>query len=215
MKTFPLTWPEGWKRTAPNNRKEARFHSTNFSCDNENLYRTKTELTIAVGTQRILSELRAFGVREGDSIISTNLILRLDGLPRSNQMEPADPGASVYWKAPGDKITKVMAIDLYNRVADNLGAIAATLSAMRSIDRHGGAQILERAFLGFTALPEPKNWRKVLGIENGTVPIYLVRTRFKYLAMQAHPDHGGTHEAMAELNLAMEAAERELKDINL
>ena len=38
-----------------------------------------------------------------------------------------------------------MAIDAYTRTADNLAAVAATLEAMRAIERHGGAQILERA----------------------------------------------------------------------
>ena len=78
---------------------------------------------------------------EGDSIISTNLKLRLDGLPRSDQKEPDDPGVAVYWQRLS-KPKKVMAIDLYDRIADNLAAIGATLNAMRAIERHGGALIL-------------------------------------------------------------------------
>jgi len=46
-----------------------------------------------------------------------------------------------------------MAIDIYDTVAGNLAAVAATLDAMRAIERHGGAQILKRAFQGFKALP--------------------------------------------------------------
>jgi hypothetical protein len=53
------------------------------------------------------------------------------------------------------------------RAADNLAAIAATLEAMRAIDRHGGATILNRAFTGFTALPPPADCWKELGVNRG------------------------------------------------
>jgi hypothetical protein len=67
-----------------------------------------------------------------------------------------------------------MAIDQYDRVEHNLAAIAATLDAMRAIKRHGGAEILDRAFTGFTALPAPmaggKPWRQVLGFDLDYTP---------------------------------------------
>lgn len=211
MQRYPLTWPEGWKRTKDGARMEARFHSTTQKKANygDHYYREKTELTISVAVGRVLNELRTFGVLEGDSIISTNLVLRLDGLPRSDQRDPADPGVAVYWTRPDDKTTKVMAIDLYDRVADNLAAVAATLSAMRAIERHGGAQILERAFTGFTALPEPRDWRKVLEVSE-RASLGDAKDKFRVLAKKAHPDLGGSHNAMAELNWAIEMAEKEL-----
>ena len=52
------------------------------------------------------------------------------------------------------------------QVEESLAAIAATLDAMRAIERHGGARVLERAFTGFTAVPAPdarKHWREVFG----------------------------------------------------
>ncbi|KVD37855.1 hypothetical protein WJ41_22830 [Burkholderia ubonensis] len=60
-------------------------------------------------------------------------------------------GVAVYWETRAGA-RRVMAIDQYTRVADNLAAVAATLDAMRAIERHGGARILERAFTGFAAL---------------------------------------------------------------
>lgn len=116
---------------------------------------------------------------------------------------------AVYWKTNSDKQTKVIAIDLYDRVADNLAAIAATLAAMRAKERHGGAMILERAFLGFTALPVPKKWREVLGVSGVTTPLEI-KAIYRGLALKAHPDKGGSHEAMAELNRAYQEAEKEL-----
>ena len=96
-----------------------------------------------------------------DSIVSTNLKLNLAGLPRGDQGEPSDPGVAVYFQKKSGPM-RVIAIDAYRRVRDNLAAIAATLEAMQAIERHGGAQILERAFTGFDALPAPKKWWDIL-----------------------------------------------------
>lgn len=208
MTRYPLAWPAGWKRTAPSARTRARFnkrvaHSWGMG---------KGEVTISEGTRRVIEELRAFGVLEGDAIISTNLKIRLDGLPRGDQREPDDPGVAVYWQRPGDRTHKVMAIDRYDRIADNLAAIAATLDAMRAIERHGGAVILDRAFTGFEALPAPNDWRQVMSIAQLDGPITLERVRHQYrtLCKLRHPDAGGSEAAMAELNRAWEEAQREL-----
>ncbi|WP_249183503.1 hypothetical protein [Burkholderia cenocepacia] len=62
---------------------------------------------------------------------------------------------------------RVMAIDQYAWIADNLAAVAATRDAMRGIERRGGARILERAFTGFATLAAPgraRHWREVIGM---------------------------------------------------
>lgn len=211
MQKYPLTWPANWKRTT--NRVRARFNKKvyqSYSTPNSGGYYRSSEVSIHEGVKRVLSELQSFGVLEGDAIISTNLRVRLDGLPRGDQKEPDDPGVAVYWQREGDKTHKVMAIDMYDRVADNLAAIAATLNAMRAIERHGGAVILERAFTGFDALPSPNDWRHVLGFEQ-TPTIEQARERYKRLAKSRHPDAGGSEASMKELNAAWESAQRELE----
>ena len=82
-----------------------------------------------------------------------------------------------------------MAIDRYHRVADNLAAIAATIEAMRAIERHGGAEILNRAFTGFTAIEDQsKPWHMVLG-----VPAHAstddVRLAYRRKRSAFHPDN--------------------------
>jgi hypothetical protein len=214
MTRYPLTWPDGWKRTqcrqsARFNQKRTKYHQDVHDKTKTVASRSTESVTISEATQRVLKQLHAFGVEEGDSIISTNLIVRLDGLPRSDQKEPDDPGVAIYWKMGNDPQHKVMAIDLYDRAADNLAAIAATLDAMRAIERHGGALILERAFTGFIALPSPNDWRHVLGFEK-TPSFDEAKDRFRKLAIQNHSDTGGSDTRMAELNGAWEAAQREL-----
>jgi len=215
MTKYPLTWPTGWKRTQAYSRTRAKFSkATTKYHDNPNdttqnhSYKVRGQVTIAEGAGRVLKSLEMLGA-VGEAIISTNLHLKLDGLPRSGQQEPADPGVAVYWKTRTAKQHKVMAIDRYDRVADNLAAIAATLEAMRAIERHGGAVILERAFTGFEALPSPNDWRHVMGFEN-TPTLEQAKDRYRQLAQSRHPDRGGHENAMQELNRAYDDAKREL-----
>ncbi|WP_454871733.1 hypothetical protein [Paraburkholderia xenovorans] len=197
---YPLQWPEGWPRTKSYLQKNVRFkHDGRW-------------ITVFAACDRVLVELDRLGIKRDDIVISTNLKTRLDGMPRSDQREPDDHGAAVYWET-SKGVRRVMAIDRYETVADNIAAIAATLEAMRAIDRHGGAQILDRAFTGFSALPPPaaaRHWREVIGVPSTVRDMPSVRIAFRRRAAEVHPDKGGTHEAMAELNVALAAAEREL-----
>jgi hypothetical protein len=212
---FPLQWPTGWKRTPSGERGYARFGKASRH-SNHSGWTPGRNLTIAEGVERVRQQLSMMRVRDHDLVISTNLTLRLDGWPRSDQKEPADPGVAVYWRDGADM--RCMAIDRYARVADNLAAIAATLDAMRAIERHGGAEILDRAFTGFAALPAPtsaRSWRDVLDVPEGSGnrADQLARARMHYRASAAanHPDKGGDPAVMAEFNVAWEAAQRELQ----
>jgi hypothetical protein len=215
MTNYPLAWPNGWKRTKPGQRRSAKFSKriqrSSGTGETYQSWSNKSEVTISEGTKRVLEQLRSMGVREGDAIISTDLKVRLDGLPYSSQKEPENPGVAVYWKKGKEADHKVIAIDLYTRIADNLAAIAATLGAMRAIERHGGAVIMERAFSGFLSLPAPNTWRAVMGYqEDAGVSLDRARADYRDLSKQRHPDCGGSDAAMAELNWAMAEAEKEL-----
>jgi hypothetical protein len=212
-KSFPLSWPEGWKRTK--SRTQAAFNKTRdvrYDGQGQAVYQGKTRLSVADAVHRVLSQLDLMGIRDDDCIISTNVPLRLDGMPRSDS-EPSDPGVAVYWQKKNQPSMRCMAIDRYTRVADNLAAVAATLDAMRAIERHGGAEILNRAFLGFAALPETASqpWREVLGIKSGTVPTPdVIQSRYRDLVKLHHPDVGGKAEDFQRIVQARDAALMEL-----
>lgn len=193
---YPLAWAEGWKRMKSYQRKTATFS------------RHGKALTVFDGVQRVLDELERLGVHQDDVIVSTNLQTRLDGLPRSNQARPADPGVCVYWRKSPKEPMRCMAVDRYDEVQDNLAAVAATLEAMRSIERHGGAAILDRAFTGFAALPAPaagrRDWWVVLGVPETAGPVEI-RAAHRGLAQAHHPDRGGDAARMAEVNAARDA----------
>ncbi len=195
---FPLQWPEGWKRTQGHRRKDAQFKTHG------------RDLTVTDGVERVLGELERLSVRQDDVIVSTNVRTRLDGLPRSGEPKPSDPGVCVYWQKNDKEPMRCMAVDQYTEVADNLAAIAATLAAMRAIERHGGAAILDRAFTGFTALPPPtagrRDWWTVLGLQQSATP-HQIEQAHRELRSRWHPDRPGGDEArMAEINAARDQA---------
>jgi hypothetical protein len=193
---YPLCWPAGWKRET--DRIEAKFTSY------------KQKLSIAQGVRRLVAELRRMGIDEESIIISTNIKPRIDGMPSGNANEPRDPGAAVYWKDKKTGMPLSMAIDLYDRVTDNLAALAATIKAMRAIERHGGAEILERAFQGFQALPEPEQWWKVLGFDLAPKTRQEAEDAYRSLAKTQHPDAGGDAGKFSRIASAIGQARRAL-----
>lgn len=202
---YPLCWPPSWRRAK--SRVRAQFKRTEKA---EGSYPRHFQLTVPQGFERIQAELDRMGVNAEDVIVSTNVVLNLSGAPHGGRAEPSDPGVAVYWTLKGKK--QCMAIDRYDRVADNLAAVAATLEALRAIERHGGGAILERAFMGFAQLPAAiitqRPWRDVFGFgPNDQANARDVETRFRVLAHKLHPDkNGGSHDSMTELNAARAAA---------
>jgi hypothetical protein len=208
---YPLCWPANWKRTTT--RTRAQFGRVKTGYDQTNSVRVnqgKGRLSMQDAIQRIAYELERFGVPEENVIISTNVPLNLSGVPRGDRGEPSDPGVAVYWKLKGK--AQCMAIDRYDRVADNLAAVAATMEALRAIERHGGGSILERAFIGFAQLPASTAvpWREVFGFGLSTPTVEMVEKKYRALSQIQHPDKGGTHEGQSALNAARVAALAEL-----
>lgn len=204
---FPLAWPPGWKRTPV--RAEGNFRTGSSPASSK-------PITISQATQRLRLELGRMGVHERNGlIVSSNLQLRQDGLPYSDQRKPADPGAAAYWSDPWTKAPRCMAIDRYTKVEMNIAALAATIEAMRAIERHGGAIVLERAFTGFTALPAPivagmkRDWWVVLDCSPNSGR-EAIEYSYRRLASKHHPDRaGGDVAKMAELNQARDDALKE------
>jgi len=181
MEAYPLQWPPCWPRN--NCQENSRFG----------------DLTIAKGTKELLDELRKMGASE--IIISTNLRLKMDGLPYSNQKQPDDCGVAVYFKLK--RQPQCFPCDRWSSIQDNMRAIAKTIDALRGISRWGAEQMVNAAFTGFKALPPAKkNWWEVLGVQKDA-DRQQVESAFNKLAMKFHPDHGGNHTQMAELNAAM------------
>lgn len=202
---YPLVWPDGWPRLSSHSRAAAKFGTVRSGS-------AKRQLSVADAVARVRDELGRMGVSDDDLVVSTNMPLRLDGWPRSDSAAPSDPGAAVYWREPKnrDKPARCMAIDRYERVADNLAAIAATLEAFRAIERHGGAAILDRAFTGFVAIEnQSKPWPQVLGVQPGASNDEVLEA-YRRRRAATHPDRdGGDAEAFQRVQEAYETFSKE------
>lgn len=209
---YPLSWPSAWKRTPAGQRKRAKFSKGSTSNVNGFSHRSSNSLTVPQGLDRLKSELSRLGGR--NAIISTNVELNSYGEPRGGRREPQDPGVAVYFKLNGKD--RVLACDHWDRTADNLASVAAHIECLRGIDRYG-VGTLDQAFAGYDALPPPSAhnrppWRKIFGIpEDMPATPSAVQGFYRDLAKKFHPDQpGGSHEAMAQLNEARDAALQEL-----
>jgi len=205
---YPLAWPLGWTRTPTSERRRAEFGKTQRVAQGDRIIEKRRALSVAEAAQRLETEIdRLDGA---GAILSTNLRLRLDGVPRVEGREPLDVGAAVYFTLKGQAIC--LACDRWDRVADNVAALAQHIDALRRIERYGVGKI-EQAFRGYLALPPMVSgveWWTVLGVSpNATLDD--VEEAFRRRARDAHPDRGGSVETMARLNEAREAARRALR----
>lgn len=206
---WPLSWPEGWKRTTT--RQPARF-ATRAKGD-AGAFRPLRDISIADAVGRLDGELRRLGVIDGDWLMSSNVKVKYNGQPYSDRDAGpiSDPGVAVYFRLLGKDL--VLACDKWLRVADNIAAIAAHVEAMRGIDRYGVGSV-EQAFMGYAALPaKGSTWRTTLGFApDQTVTIPEIEQAFRARARTAHPDAaGGSHDAMASLTAAKAEGLHELK----
>ncbi len=148
---YPLTWPDGWVRTEPTDQKRSAYKA----------------ITVDGVRIDVLESLRKMGVRRHDVVLSTNLPLRKDGEPYGDARCIGSTGVAVYWMR-ADK-PQVMACDRWAKVGENLRAVWHALEALRSLERCGASQILERAFMGFAALPVAGRVRPPFNIIFGAI----------------------------------------------
>jgi hypothetical protein len=190
---FPLQWPDGWPRTSLYKRGSSRFGKN-----------------LGLGEiKKLQAELRLLGGR--NVVISSNIPLRNDGLPYASQAGKRydDPGVAIYFRLKDKPLS--MARDRYVTPWENIRSLTLTINAIRSIERHGGSTMMERAFSGFAAIAPPdwkKPWREVFGVK----PEWRgdIAALYKEKARNRHPDVGGDDMLMAELNVAYQEAKREL-----
>lgn len=189
---FPLQWPHGRPRVG-------------------RVERSRFNVTFAQARDELFRELALMGARL--VVLSTNVELRLDGLPYAGKGEPDDGGVAVYFECKGRPMC--FACDRWNRVKDNIQAVRHTVGALRGLERWGTGDMVQAAFSGFVALPPPGgDWRAVLGVEGLDCSIPAValagaEAAYRTKAKDAHPDSGGTAEEMARLNGAIEQARAE------
>lgn len=193
IESYPLYWPDGWKRTSYYQRKQNNQFIKSF----------------AVARDQLLHEVSMLGGR--NVILSTNIPLRNDGLPYANFREPEDPGVAIYFNYKDRPMC--FACDKYRYTRENIRAISLTIGALRGIERWGASDMMERAFRGFAAIEDKSNsWRDVLGFKPDERPTAdEIDARFREQVKIHHPDSGGDARKFQLIISAREQARKALE----
>jgi hypothetical protein len=202
---YPIDWPAGWPRTPVFGREAPRFRPS-FAEDRD-------------------AVIHRLNKRGSNVVITSNLPTRKDGIPYSDR-RVEDPGIAVWWVERGAE--KVLACDRWNNIVHNMHAVRLTIDALAGINRWGAAEIVARAFSGFTALPPGTpapppvvtvDWQAEFDVDLGKLAelglanlevLAMVEKRFRARMMEQHPDKGGSTAIAADLNAAMAAAREQL-----
>lgn len=148
-------------------------------------------------------------------MLSTNVRTKLNGEPYSQQSQPTDTGAACYFELNKKPVS--LACDKWDRVEDNVWAIAKHIEALRGQERWG-VGTMEQAFRGYMALPgigesSASEWWKTLGVTINASP-EQVKEAYRILVKKHHPDKGGDPEFFNRVQRAMENWERGQREKN-
>jgi hypothetical protein len=222
VEPYPLSWPHHWPRTRMHKRRDSKFAKHSFGQIRDGL----------------LAELRRMGVRR--VTLTTDIPVRADGLPYSGRREPDDPGAAVYFqwrgepyviacdnyrrvwenvKAIGKTVEAMRAIERHG-ASQLLERAVAGFSALPPGEGSNGESRPREA------------WWDVLGLASKTVSgmggadlakiaaspdhplrpslLGIAETMYRSKVKAAHPDRGGSTEAMTRLNGAIAQAREQL-----
>jgi hypothetical protein len=181
----PLAWPVQRPRTR---RPEAAA------------FRQRGKLVLfEQGVQRVVLEL--------SRVTATNVTITSNKAPRGFSWLglSEDTGAAVYFRLNGNP--HCLSCDRWDRIADNLCAIAKHCEAIRGQVRWGVAD-LTQIFAGFKELPAPaaqKPWWTVLGFAQRPASRAEIVVKYHELARLHHPDKDtGNVALMQEINAAYE-----------
>lgn len=177
---YPLAWPIG----RPRSRSQQR---------------SQFKVSHDVALRDLSFEVERLG--GSNMVITTNVELRLDGLPRAGRGTPMDRGVAVYFEYK--KKPMCFACDRWESITENIRAIGQTVGALRGIERWGTGSMIEQAMQGFTALPAPEQAWQVLGVKHDASR-QEIEAAHRRLASEFHPDRysGDAGEKMARINRA-------------
>jgi len=203
---FPLSWPPEYRRTSPDDRRTWQG----------------TGVTFASARDGLLEELQRSGCDA--PVLSTNIETYRRGgidIPYANQPRPDDPGVAVYFNLA--ESLHVYACDAYERVEGNMRSLACDLRDLRRISKRGSLRFMERAFMGFRALPEEASeegraaWWDVLDLDPQEATHEDVRRAYRRKARETHPDRRPDAEAEAarkKFQQVKDACDRALDELD-
>jgi len=102
-------------------------------------------------------------------------------------------------------------MDTEQRAIDNMQQLRLGLNEMRNIYRRGLENMVRTAYMQLDAPQMYRDPYEVLGVRSDA-PMEDIEAMYVIKAKRAHPDAGGSDEAMKELNLAIERVRTEKRE---
>lgn len=160
-------------------------------------YRIRTDKSWSATNQELRRCFDQWGVHEW--AVEANVPRQRSASWNLTKLEAA---VTVVFTKDGRQI--VLSLDTQSRPVDNLRALYLCLEDMRMLDARGLAQTAQSAYMQLAAPKAERDPYEVLGLRPGATAeeingIWRIKSR------SAHPDAGGSNEAMAELNAARDA----------
>lgn len=193
---YPVAWPTGRKKEGGHRQALWKSGGSRLNFD-QAVRRLREQVSL------ITKPGRPWRVLE--MTLSTNFQLRVDGRPRRDRGRPLDQAVAFFFELDGEP--HVLACDRYDRVEDNIAAIAAHIEALRGQERWGVAD-MKQAFAGHVALPAPEQWWQILGVSQ-SASSEEIDDAYRSKMRDAHPDRGGSEAAAQRLNWAREEGKKQ------
>ena len=179
IQPYPLLWPESTPRS-------------------RNRYSSSFRVSFDVATKDLKAEVPRFA---SSYVITSNIT----GL--TAELVGNDPGVAIWFVRAGR--VRCIACDQYATVRENIRALTLCIEALRAMERHS-TQIVDAMLASPSNAPQlPQNagdgrepWWLVLGVAEDA-KIEAIEAVYRTLSKEAHPDNGGTQDAMSRLNNAI------------
>ncbi len=170
--------------------------SDTTAADASMTYRLRTDQTWSQTNRDLNETFRKWGVHrwESDS----------DGRRSSSwTLDRATRMAYVHWTTADGREMRLEMAD-QDRPVDNYRVLYLAIEAMRLNEARGIGKVLQEAYAQLAAPKTAKDPFEVLGVRPDT-SLDDIEAMFRIKAKKAHPDAGGSEQAMAELNEAITA----------
>lgn len=90
-----------------------------------------------------------------------------------------------------------------DRAVDNFRVVYLALEAIRLNEARGIGEVVQAAYMALPAPAKQRDPYEVLGVRSDA-PMEDIEDMYRIKANRAHPDKGGSTDAMTELNAAMD-----------
>lgn len=164
-------------------------------------YSNSSRTTWAESSKRLAETFRKWGVDFGEYTVDCDV----PPARRNSHMWGAEGSVTLRYRLPGRDGVVVMTLATQDSPAKNLNSIMITVEAIRMQERRGLGGLVQAHYLALAAPLSERDPFEVLGLRPDAQPP-LIEAAYRALAKDAHPDVGGSDEAMEELNVAKEAA---------